>query len=96
MASELSGVTHNYHREHEYNLWFTLTTESLQRQQEILADVADRTGVKKFYPLPALAVYKIRVNFHLGDDVTGDSADTGAPAAVAALDSRVVEAGIIA
>ena len=65
-VSELPGVTHNYRREHAYNLWFTLTAESAHRQKEILADLASRTGVE-FFPLPALAIYKIRVAFKVGE-----------------------------
>ncbi len=66
MVSELPSVTHNYRREHRYNLWFTLTTESLAIRQEILADLAGRTGLDQFHSLPAMAVYKIGVNFQLG------------------------------
>ena len=67
MVSELPGVTHNYRREHRYNLWFTLTAESLARQQEILADLTSSTGIDEFHSLPALAVYKICVNFQVGN-----------------------------
>ena len=63
MVCELPGVTHNYRREHPYNLWFTLTSSSSRKQQQTLEDLAGRTGVGEFHLLPALAVYKIRVNF---------------------------------
>ena len=88
-VSELSGVTHNYRREHAYNLWFTLTAESAQRLQDILADLASRTGAG-FFPMPALAVYKIRVDFRLGEG--GPAAEAASPVRqsgeVASLDDR--------
>ena len=67
MVCELPGVTHNYRRQSIYNLWFTLTCRSLQLQREILDELRSRTGVEDFFPLPALTVYKIRVNFKMGD-----------------------------
>ncbi len=63
IVSELPGVTHNYARQHSYNLWFTLTARSEGEIDEILAALRRRTGVAEFYSLPALAVYKIRVFF---------------------------------
>ncbi len=68
-VSEIHGVTHNYRREHAYNLWFTLTAPSEARVEEILADLRDRTGIDAFFSLPALTVYKIRVNFDMTDGV---------------------------
>ncbi len=65
----LHGVTHNYRREHVYNLWFTLTAESESRIEAILADLRSSTGIDAFFSLPALVVYKIRVNF----DLTGSN-----------------------
>jgi DNA-binding Lrp family transcriptional regulator len=63
-VSDLAGVTHNYRRDHDYNLWFTLISESLIRQQETLAALSQRTGVQ-FFPLPAEKLYKLRVQFDL-------------------------------
>ncbi|MDO4541075.1 MAG: AsnC family transcriptional regulator [Syntrophomonadaceae bacterium] len=56
------GVTHNYQRDHEYNLWFTLTTRS---EEELHAQIAEweRELDCKVLCLPALKLYKIRVAF---------------------------------
>jgi siroheme decarboxylase len=56
-------VTHNYEREHEMNLWFTLVAPSRARIDEILAEVADRTGLGPIHDLPARKVYKLRAVF---------------------------------
>ena len=66
IISSLPGVTHNYQRQHAYNLWFTLTAESDQQIQSILDMLRRETGITEFHSLPALAVYKIRVDFQLG------------------------------
>ena len=65
-VTKLPGVTHNYRREHAYNLWFTLTSESAERLEEILDDLRGRTAARELHSLPALKVYKIRVNFQFG------------------------------
>ena len=64
-VNDLSGVTHNYRREHTYNLWFTLTADSTEQIDNILDELRQQISIDEFYSLPALAVYKIRVNFQL-------------------------------
>jgi len=59
------GVTHNYLREHHYNMWFTILAESKEKLEEILRLIRERTGVKEILNLPAEKVYKIKVNFLL-------------------------------
>ena len=65
-VSELPGVTHNYRRNHAFNLWFTLVSEHVAEQQETLCQLGSRTGVE-FHPLSAEAFYKLRVQFDLGE-----------------------------
>jgi len=66
-VSKLPGVTHNYRREHDYNLWFTLTAESQDRIEETLEDLRKRTATPELHSLPALRVYKIRVDFRFAE-----------------------------
>jgi heme b synthase len=66
-VTKLTGVTHNYRREHTYNLWFTLTCESDQRLEETLEDLRQRIGTREIHSLPALKVFKIRVNFQFAE-----------------------------
>ena len=40
------GVTHNYEREGDYNLWFTLLTPSRAAEEKILAEIAALPGVE--------------------------------------------------
>lgn len=56
------GVTHNYLRNHEYNIWFTLISPSEQDKKETLQNLMDRVGVP-IIELPAKRIFKIRVDF---------------------------------
>ena len=82
VAALISGypnVTHNYQREARYNVWFTLIAPSAGRIAEILAEIADHTGIDDILDLPAIRLFKIRVDF----DLTGERAvSTAPPAAV--------------
>ncbi len=59
------GVTHNYLRNAEYNMWFTLIAESKQRIEEILAEISRKTGIEEIHNLPAINLFKIGVNFQV-------------------------------
>jgi siroheme decarboxylase len=56
-------VTHNYVRQHRYNVWFTLIAESPERLAEILQEIREASGVSDILSLPAKEVFKIRVDF---------------------------------
>ncbi len=57
------GVTHNYRREHEYNVWFTFIAPSMEEIEENLARLAQDTGIEHICSLPAIKKYKIKVDF---------------------------------
>ena len=42
--NELPEVAHNYLRNHDYNLWFVLATESKQRMQTTIKQIEELTG----------------------------------------------------
>lgn len=59
------GVTHNYEREGEYNLWFTLLTADQAEQDRILTEIRCLPGVEGLLSLPAIEKYKVSVEFNL-------------------------------
>ncbi len=63
--NDYPGVTHNYEREGEFNLWFALLTPDLSLQEQILASIGAREGVEKMLNLPATKKYKVSVQFKL-------------------------------
>ena len=60
-------VTHNYERNHTYNLWFTVIAESQERLQAILDEISERGGVDKVRSMPAKKLIKIKVDFKFKD-----------------------------
>ena len=61
------GVTHNYLREHEYNIWFTLISPSRESRQATLDALTEATGIA-ILNLPATRLFKIRVDFRMDAD----------------------------
>lgn len=59
------GITHNYEREGEYNLWFTLQTASESQRQIILDEIHGLPGVERMLELRSAKKYKVRVQFRL-------------------------------
>jgi DNA-binding Lrp family transcriptional regulator len=56
------GVTHNYLRRHEYNVWFTVIAPSEEALAALPEKIAQRTGIPVL-SLPAARLYKIKVDF---------------------------------
>ncbi|MBS4022151.1 MAG: AsnC family transcriptional regulator [Dethiobacter sp.] len=63
-----AGVTHNYQRAHEFNLWYTLVAPSVGAMEQILAETSCLPGVLKLRNLPALRLFKIGVNFDMQEN----------------------------
>ncbi len=64
------GVSHNYLRNHEFNLWFTVATEpdsklGLDGTLEVLARESGATSVRQ---LPTLKLFKIRMDLEMEGD----------------------------
>lgn len=55
-------VTHNYLREHEYNLWFTVIAPSQEKLAGIIREIEERFQITVLN-LPATKFFKIRVSF---------------------------------
>ena len=61
-VSGLEGVSHNYQRQHKYNLWFTLQAESERDIESILSGLSADFGVQ-FHSLPVERIFKLDVRF---------------------------------
>jgi DNA-binding Lrp family transcriptional regulator len=71
VISAYPNVTHNYQREDRYNVWFTLIAPSQERIAEILGEIAAATGIDDILDLPAIRLFKIKVDFDLTGEKTG-------------------------
>ncbi|MDR2162141.1 MAG: AsnC family transcriptional regulator [Desulfovibrio sp.] len=56
------GVTHNYLRDHDYNVWFTLIAPTEENLAALLHNMEEETGIS-ILSLPAARQYKIKVDF---------------------------------
>ncbi len=59
------GVSHNYERNHEFNMWFTLAVPPDADLKSELERLASIEGVKKYRVLPTLKVFKIGVRLDM-------------------------------
>jgi len=64
------GVTHNYVRDHYYNVWFTLTAPSYDEAMKIIRDMQQVARIKVL-AMPAIKTYKIKVSLNMGDKDEG-------------------------
>jgi len=74
VASRISaepGVTHNYRRNHRWNLWFTLTAPTRDKAQLILQHLEDDLSIR-IHTLPAEKVYKIKLSLPMQEDDYAD------------------------
>ncbi|MDM8566217.1 hypothetical protein QUF74_11290 [Candidatus Halobeggiatoa sp. HSG11] len=62
--SSLQEVNHNYEREHNFNLWFVITTTTEENLQAILTKIEQHTEFKVL-SLPMLVGYHIDLGFKL-------------------------------
>jgi siroheme decarboxylase len=77
------GVTHNYLRNHDFNLWFTLAVE---RDSKLGLDgtldvMARETGAESIRQLPTLRLFKIRMDLEMekGTDALAAAAEAKEP-----------------
>jgi DNA-binding Lrp family transcriptional regulator len=62
-----NNISHNYERDHEYNVWFTLVAKSQQELSHILKEILQKTSLNEsdVLNLPTAKRFKINVNFQL-------------------------------
>ncbi|MHC4791625.1 MAG: siroheme decarboxylase subunit beta, partial [Planctomycetota bacterium] len=61
------GVSHNYLRNHHYNLWFTLQAKTQEQIKTTLSNLSARFDID-FYSLPVECIFKLDVRFDAGDN----------------------------
>jgi DNA-binding Lrp family transcriptional regulator len=67
IINEHPGVSHNYLRNHEFNIWFTIATEpdsplGLEGTLEVLGRIAGADSIRQ---LPTLKLFKIRMDLEM-------------------------------
>jgi DNA-binding Lrp family transcriptional regulator len=66
------GVSHNYLRDHEFNMWFTIAVEEQSRLglDGTLEVLAAQAGAASIRQLPTLKLFKIRMDLEMEGDTT--------------------------
>ncbi|MEI6447820.1 MAG: AsnC family transcriptional regulator [Actinomycetes bacterium] len=87
VINEHPGVTHNYLRGHEFNLWFTIATtpESKLGLDGTLEILAREAGAESVRQLPTLNLFKIRMDL----EMQGGTEALAAPAAEAVKPAEI-------
>jgi len=65
IVNQYHGVTHNYQRDNEFNIWFTFIAPSMEEIEQNLENISQETGIKEIINLPSTKVYKIKAHFDL-------------------------------
>ncbi len=60
------GISHNYERDHQFNIWFTVAVapDSKLGLEKTVALLAQKVGAKDFIMLPTLKMFKIAVKLN--------------------------------
>ncbi len=59
------GVTHNYLRDNEYNVWFTINASTAQELESFLVDLKSKTGITDILDMRAVRTFKIDATFEV-------------------------------
>lgn len=64
ILNQYPGITHNYKRNHDYNIWFTLISANEDEKTRIIREIEEKTG-KLVKELPAKKLFKLRAVFNV-------------------------------
>jgi len=65
IVNRYPGVTHNYLRNNDYNIWFTFIAQHMGYIEKALQEISEITGVTAIRNLPAVRTFKIKVDFEV-------------------------------
>jgi len=76
VVSSHPGVSHNYRRDHYFNMWFTIAVPPEGDLESEVTRLTQRAGVEKVRLLPTLKMYKIAVKLDMEKDETSLGRET--------------------
>ncbi|MBP1711444.1 MAG: AsnC family transcriptional regulator [Deltaproteobacteria bacterium] len=65
IVNSSKGVTHNYLRDHDYNIWFTVSAPTALELESFLKDVKEKSGVTDILDMRAVRTFKINASFEV-------------------------------
>ena len=63
VVNSYKGVTHNYLRDHGYNIWFTFIGSTGEAIHKSLSDIAQETGITDIISMPVKRRFKVDARF---------------------------------
>ena len=93
------GVSHNYLRDHDFNIWFTIATEPASKLGlDGTLQVLERlTGAESVRQLPTLRLFKIRMDLEMekGTDALAAAAQASEPTEPEAIELSELDVALI-
>lgn len=65
IVNSYACVTHNYLRNHKYNMWFTMILPSRSILESHINEIKNKTGINEIMILNSLQTFKINVNLNI-------------------------------
>ncbi|AWI04157.1 AsnC family transcriptional regulator [Clostridium drakei] len=69
IVNSYDEITHNYIRNDEYNMWFTIIAPSEHRIIEIIENIKKKTSIEDILNLPSSKVFKVKVSLDVINNV---------------------------
>lgn len=66
--SNFTGVSHNYFRNNDFNLWFTLSVGPEVDINSVISNFVKKNGVNDYLILPSIKTFKLNTHFNLLND----------------------------
>ncbi len=64
-VNSLGGVSHNFLREHRYNMWFVIKRSSIEEIVRIVRSLVERYRIHNYVVLRSVKTYRLDVRFNL-------------------------------
>lgn len=65
IINEYDEVTHNYERDDEYNMWFTIIVQANDEFERVINEIRQKTKIDQLLNLPTLKRFKINTTFRI-------------------------------
>lgn len=65
VINSFKEVTHNYQRNHYYNLWFTIVAPDEDKLKNVIAEIKHKTNIKEIVEFRTRRAFKIDARFLL-------------------------------
>ncbi|MGC8580855.1 MAG: hypothetical protein ACP5RS_00445 [Thermoplasmata archaeon] len=65
VINSYDNISHNYERDHYFNIWFTVISDDLDKIKKIVDEIATNKGVRDYVVLPSKKLLKLDTEFEV-------------------------------